>query len=82
MTVSHDDIFADLLRFVARLEAANLSYQITSVRPEALMFCVAVPGERWEIEFIDDSSVEVEVFRSDGKIGGRVEIERLFDLHG
>jgi hypothetical protein len=46
------------------------------------MVAVAVPGKRWEIEFIDDGSIEVEVFRSDGRIGDRAEIEQLFELHG
>jgi hypothetical protein len=69
-------------RDVDHLEAANLSFQITSVRPDALMVAVAVPGERWDIEFMNDGSVEVEVFRSDGNIEGSDEIERLFDLHG
>lgn len=32
------------------------------------MVMVATPGVRWEIEFMDDGSVEVERFRSTGKI--------------
>ena len=30
------------------------------------MVTVAVPGERWEIEFINDGTVEVERFESAG----------------
>lgn len=32
------------------------------------MVCVTVPGERWEVEFLNDGSVEV--FRSEGTIHG------------
>jgi hypothetical protein len=32
------------------------------------MVVVAVPGERWEVEFFDDDSVEVERFVSNGEI--------------
>jgi hypothetical protein len=34
------------------------------------MITVAVPGERWEIEFLDDGSIEIERFISNGKIFG------------
>ena len=27
---------------------------------------VVVPGERWEVEFLQDGTVDVEVFKSDG----------------
>jgi hypothetical protein len=36
------------------------------VRDEALMMSVAVPGERWEIEFFDDGTIELERFVSQG----------------
>jgi hypothetical protein len=46
------------------------------------MVQVAVPGERWEVEFFADHAPEVEVFRSDGSIGDASLLERLFDEHG
>jgi hypothetical protein len=50
-------------RLIDQLEKRHVPYQLLSVRPEALMVCVAVPGERWEIEFFDDDdSVLVERF--------------------
>ena len=42
------------------------------------MVQVALPGERWEIEFFDAREPEVEVFRSDGSIFGP---EKLAELH-
>lgn len=35
------------------------------------MVLVATPGERWEIEFLDDGSVEIEKFTSNGEIYGK-----------
>jgi len=32
------------------------------------MVQVALPGERWEVEFFEDREPEVEIFRSDGTI--------------
>lgn len=43
------------------------------------MVLVAVPGERWEVEFFPDQPPEVEVFRSDGSIGG---VDLLSELTG
>jgi hypothetical protein len=38
---------------------------------------VATPGKRWEVEFMDDGSVEVEVFQSDGTISDENAIVEL-----
>jgi hypothetical protein len=45
---------------------------------EAIMALVAVPGERWEIEFLSDGSVEVEKFISTGEIYGAKSLSELF----
>ncbi len=42
------------------------------------MITVAVPGERWEIEFLSDGSVEVEKFISNGEIAGEESLNELF----
>jgi hypothetical protein len=42
------------------------------------MVIVAVPGERWEIEFLSDGSVEVEKFISNGEITGEESLNELF----
>lgn len=71
----------DLLEFLGRLEAHRLSYTLAHNRDEAIMVTVAVPGERWEVEFFADGTVEVEVFTSDGKIRGRDALADLFAKH-
>ena len=47
-------------------------------RDEAIMVTVAVPGERWEVEFLSDGSVEVEKFISNGEITGKEALSELF----
>jgi hypothetical protein len=42
------------------------------------MVCVTVPGERWEIEFLGDGSVEIERFISNGEICGEEAFAELF----
>jgi hypothetical protein len=41
------------------------------------MVCVTVPGERWEIEFLGDGSVEIERFISNGEICGEEAFSEL-----
>ncbi len=41
------------------------------------MVHVALPGERWEVEFFADREPEVEVFRSDGTIDGHEKVAEL-----
>lgn len=53
---------------IAALQAARIFFSIRMVRDGALMFEVAVPGERWEIEVFDDGHFELERFLSDGEI--------------
>lgn len=59
-----------------------MHFTLTSVWEGAVMVQVAVPGERWEIEFFPDHTPEVEVFRSDGGVGGANLLDRLFQEHG
>jgi hypothetical protein len=46
------------------------------------MVIVAVPGERWEIEFFEDDHVEVERFVSSGTIEDESALDDLFTKHG
>jgi len=70
----------DLPAFLAALDERHASYRLDRVR-EAIMVIVATPGERWEVEFMDGGSVEVERFRTDGSISdGRALHELLTAL--
>jgi hypothetical protein len=48
------------------LDSRHIAYQLLIVRDAALMVAVAVPGERWEIEFFEDGHIELERFVSEG----------------
>lgn len=63
---------------LARLREAKIHHQLRDTREGAVSVDVAVPGERWEIDFLEDGSVEVEVFRSDGTIHDDSALDHLF----
>jgi hypothetical protein len=48
------------------LNQRHVSYQVQIARSDAIMVSVAIPGERWEIEFFDDGHIELERFISNG----------------
>ena len=51
-----------LLDFVKSLKKHKISYRIEHNREESIMVLVAVPGERWEVEFLEDGTIELEIF--------------------
>jgi hypothetical protein len=61
--------------FLRELNETKTHYRLLSVREAAVLVEVAVPGERWEIEFFDDRGPEV--FRSDGTISGPEKLDEL-----
>jgi hypothetical protein len=85
MAASESNAFQSLLDFLIRLDEARLHYSLTHFRDETVAVEVVVPGERWEVEFFADGTVEVEVFSSVGPAGIKLEgveaIERLFARH-
>jgi len=69
---------ATLFEFLAQLKAASIFYTLSSVRDDAFMFTISVPGERWEVEVFLDGSIEVEVFLSNGEIYDGNKLSDLF----
>ena len=59
------------------LDARRVPYVLNFARPEALMVSVAIPGERWELEFFEDGHVEVERFVSTGVEADAAAAEKL-----
>lgn len=80
MTTATQSSLGKALAFLERLDAEKLSYRLEHVR-DSLMVIIAVPGERWEVEFFDDGHVEVERFKSPGEIDGEEALEVLFEEH-
>ena len=68
-----------LLDFLERLAESNTPYKLACHR-DAIMVELAVPGERWEIEFFANGEVEVERFRSNGHIAEEAELAELFNF--
>lgn len=66
-----------LIEFLNKLEDVKIYYKLNKVR-EAIMVEIAVPGERWEVEFMEDNTVQVERFKSNGEIKDESELEILF----
>jgi len=69
------------LSFLNDLRMGKIHYRLDQHREDAVMIEVAVPGERWEVEFLDDGSVEAEVFRSDGAIHDSSMLDDLIRRH-
>jgi hypothetical protein len=70
---------SELTDLLDRLDAAEIHYTLSSVREGALMVGIDVPGEHWEVEFMDSGDIEIEIFRSDGQIFDFSIIEDLFE---
>lgn len=70
-----------LTNFLKRLEEGNIHYSLASPRDDAVMVLATVPGERWEIEFFADGSIEVERFISDGEIAAEEALDELIVKH-
>jgi len=66
--------------FLNKLEERKIYYKLNKVRSESIMVEIAVPGQRWEVEFMDDGSIEIEKIMSDGDaLYDEKELEYLFE---
>jgi hypothetical protein len=66
-----------LYQILAKLDAAKLYYTLDRTRDETVMILVQVPGRHYEIEVFGDGQIEVEVYKSDGNIGGQELVDEL-----
>ncbi|MEH2168557.1 MAG: hypothetical protein V7K41_18250 [Nostoc sp.] len=73
--------FGKLVTFLNQLEQEKISYTLAHHRDETIMVNVAVAGERWEVEFFEDGSIEVERFVSSGEINGEEVFSELFAMY-
>lgn len=73
--------FLKLTGFLKQFEQGHIHYTLASYRDDAIMVLVTVPGERWEIEFFGDGTVEVERFVSNGEICGEEALHKLLALY-
>ena len=68
-----------LTDFLDRLDEADIHYSLSSVREAAVMVSVSISGERWEVEFMADGEIEVEIFHTDGEIYNESMFDELFE---
>ncbi|MBQ7415534.1 MAG: hypothetical protein IJW14_00675 [Oscillospiraceae bacterium] len=69
---------SNLLDFLQKLEDNDIYYRLNRVR-DSIMVEIAVPGRRWEVEFMRDGDVQIEKFVSDGEILDESALEELFN---
>jgi hypothetical protein len=75
------DTFRHMLALLRKLREAKIAFSLRQSRDDALLIAVNVPGQRWEIEFVDygdDVQVEIERFVSSGRIEDETALEELF----
>ena len=70
----------ELFDFLDLLESMKIYFTLSRIRDSVLVE-VSVPGERWEVEFFADGSVQVEKFKSEGIIYDGSELNVLFAEH-
>jgi hypothetical protein len=73
-----EDRFERVLAFLRRLDQAQIYYSLSHYREDAISIEVVVPGERWEVDFLDDGTVDVERFVSNGEIYDESMLRELF----
>ena len=82
MTIKSKSLVSNLLEFLERLEQHGIHYRLEHNRPESILVDIAVPGERWEVDLMENGEIEVERFVSDGSIYGEDELDMLFTEFG
>jgi len=68
----------ELISFLNKLENAEIYYKLNKIR-DSILIEIAVPGQRWEVEFMDDDTIEIEKFISDGNYYDANELKNLFN---
>ena len=71
--------FETLQAIFRSLDAAAIHYTVARYRDDAVSIRATVPGERWEIDILDDGSVDFERFIADGTILELAELKRSIE---
>jgi hypothetical protein len=74
-----NDIIHSILNVVDRLNEAKIYWILRCTRADAISIDIAVPGQRWEIDFLSDGTIDIEIFRSDGSIFDDSKLSELFE---
>jgi hypothetical protein len=66
--------FGRLLAFLKRLDQAGAWYRLGHMGTDSVMVEVALPGWRWEVEFMADGPVEIERYQSVGGVADQPQL--------
>src|SRR5437899_9739935 len=69
------DPYRRLMKIIHALEEARIHFSVTRYRRDAISVLATVPGERWEIDVLEDGEVEFERFTSAGGVAGKAELK-------
>ena len=72
--------FAKLMEIIRALEAAGIHFTIAYYRFEGVSLLATVPGERWEIDVLEDGEVDFERFATTGGVTGEDEMKTAISL--
>ncbi len=67
-----------VLALLQRLQIACICYTLAHNQEDAITIQVVVPGQRWEIDFYVNGTIDIEIFKSDGAIRDISALETLF----
>ena len=79
--MSETNALKKLLALSDQLKAANIHHEVTRYREDGVSIIATVPGERWEIDVLDDGEIVVEVYKSQGGCRGEDSLKELFERH-
>ena len=68
------DRFGKLFDIIHALDAAQIHFTLNYHRYDAVSIMVTVPGERWEIDVLEDGDVDFERFVTTGGVVGETEM--------
>ena len=68
-----------LMEFLQRLQDAEMAYELKHSRDDAVSVWVDAVTEKWEVDFVTDGSIDVEVFASDGSVHDEDALDELFE---
>ncbi|HBI41620.1 MAG TPA: hypothetical protein DDY78_02025 [Planctomycetales bacterium] len=72
------DRFDKVLKFLRDLDRMKIYYELAHYMEDGISVVIAVPGQRWEVDFLEDGSVYVERFVSNGHIDDESAFIELF----
>ena len=70
------DPYRRLMKIIHALEAARIYFTVTRYRRDAISVLATVPGERWEIDVLEDGEIEFERFVSAGGVAGKDDLKQ------